>query len=241
MNAPEIAEPEDRWAAAKFAILCVGLLSGLICFWALDVHKWLGFEQAQGFIEQAGWWGVVLFVVIFAISIIMMMPASILTLLAATLFEPITAYLALLTGAMLGASGCFALGRVLGRGFVAQQLKGSKHKWLKAIERMDASLAEHGFKAMLYLRLGPLPFAIPSYAAALSSLRFRDFFWGTCIGSLPQILVFVFLGDTLKTLLARGVWEMLTAWESWVAVGSFALVFMLPFFLPKLSASTDAS
>ena len=55
-----------------------------------------------------------------------------------------------------------------------------------------------GFKTMLIVRLipGP-PFAIWNYGAGVANVKFRDYFFGTLLGTLPAHVIFAYCADAL--------------------------------------------
>ena len=63
--------------------------------------------------------------------------------------------------------------------------------------RLDRFVEEHGAVLIFVLRLIPLvSFDAISYAAGLSSIRFRAFLLATALGMAPGTFAFVFLGGS---------------------------------------------
>ena len=91
-------------------------------------------------------------------------------------------------GSLAGGVISFGISRRFGRGLVA----GSG-----PAERLDRFVGEHGAVLVFVLRLIPLvSFDAISYAAGLSSIRFRGFLLATAIGMAPGTFAFVFLGGS---------------------------------------------
>jgi len=132
----------------------------------------------------------------------------------------------------------FGLGRWLGRDFVSQVLGASHHsKLLERLERLDRALEERGFLTMTYLRLGHLPYFLPSYIGALTGMSFKDYFFGTLVGSIPNTFVFVFLGDTLRRAWEQGSWDALLDWRTPVAIALVVISALLPLILARWNRS----
>lgn len=157
---------------------------------SIGVHGsgWGGPERLQGLVESAGWAGVVVFVVGYAVLVLAPTPASVLTILAGALFGVWWGTVLAWAGALLGALGGFALGRRLGRPAVDRMLRGR-------LQQADHVLSDHGLVAVLAVRLLPLfPFTPLNYAAGLLGLRRRDYTLGTALGIIPGALAYASVG-----------------------------------------------
>lgn len=95
-----------------------------------------------------------------------------------------------LAGYAASASICFAITRSLGRRRV---------EWLArrlALNTLDRWISRYGAGAVFGLRLAPgFAFDGVSYAAGLTGIRYPRFLLASVLGSLPQTVVFVFLGE----------------------------------------------
>ena len=228
-------------AAFKFAALACILVTGVALAWASDLGAFWEVERLRQTVADQGALSPLIYIGLFALSVIFALPATAITLVGAALFEPVAAYFIILSGAMLGATVSFGLGRWLGRDFVSQVLGATHHsKLIERLGRLDRALEERGFLTMTYLRLGHLPYFLPSYLGALTGMSFRDYFWGTLVGSIPNTFVFVFLGDTLRRAWEQGSWDALLTWRSPVAVGLVLVSALLPLVLARFGKTPEA-
>lgn len=157
---------------------------------ALHFSGWSGPDRLQELVAGAGWGGVVIFVLGYALLVLIPTPASVLTILGGALFGLWWGTLLAWAGAMLGATGGFLVGRRLGRPSVDRLLNGR-------LRQADAVLSEHGLLAVLAVRLLPLfPFTPLNYAAGLLGVRLRDYVLGTAIGILPGALAYAAVGSS---------------------------------------------
>ena len=130
----------------------------------------------------------VAYVAAYAVLACLPTPASLLTITGGALFGLGwgTAYAWL--GAMAAAVLAFELGRLLGHDAVQKITRGR----LDAAQRV---LDEHGFAAMLAIRLTPVfPYLAVNYGAGLSSLARRDYLLATALGILPGAVAYVAVG-----------------------------------------------
>jgi uncharacterized membrane protein YdjX (TVP38/TMEM64 family) len=117
------------------------------------------------------------------------LPASVLGIAAGALFGVAGGFAAAALGTLAGALAAFGLTRSLARPVIARLVRRRP-----ALVRLDAALADDGWKLVCLLRISPLmPFAVTSYALGLSSVRFRAYLLGT-LASLPPLLAYVLLG-----------------------------------------------
>lgn len=91
---------------------------------------------------------------------------------------------------LLGSSINFFMGRSLLRGPLKRHLPQRLEKWYKAFNN-------HGFSAVLYLRLFPLTNAtLTNLLGGVSDLRYSSYILATAIGYLPFTIAFATLGSS---------------------------------------------
>lgn len=140
-------------------------------------------------VDGLGAWGVVAFVIGYAVATVAFVPGSLLTLGAGAIFGLAEGTALVLVAATLGASAAFLVSRYVARGAVERRLAGNPR--LAAIDR---AIGEQGWKIVLLLRLSPVfPFNLLNYALGLTRVRFRDFV-AASIGMLPGTVLYVYYG-----------------------------------------------
>lgn len=169
----------------QLGVLVLGFVGAVT---ALHLSGWDGPAQLQDLVRSAGWAGVIVFVVGYALLALAPTPASVLTILAGALFGVWWGTLLAWAGALLGATGGFAIGRRLGRSAVDRLLRGRLHQ-------ADVVLSDHGLATIIAVRLVPLfPFTPLNYAAGLLGIRTRDYVVGTAVGIVPGALAYASVG-----------------------------------------------
>lgn len=147
-------------------------------------------NQLQLWLKQAGIWAPVIYIVIYTIATILVMPSTALNLTGGAIFGPWLGTLWTSIGAIVAAVVAFIFARTSGREFVARRLAG---KW----QAMDAEMQQGGLFYMFAIRLLPIiPYGLVNFAAGLTSIKFRDYLLGTILGTVPGILPFVLLGSS---------------------------------------------
>ncbi|MFL6332181.1 MAG: TVP38/TMEM64 family protein [Pyrinomonadaceae bacterium] len=185
-------EPRKTWilflavSASTFALLAAGRLFGFD-------GEWLG-----AVLQRAGAWAPVLFVLCYAVGVSLLLPATPLNLLAGAVFGPVAGTLLTSAGALVGAVVNFALARSVGRRGGADRLT---QKW----PTVGGELRRGGAWYVFAMRLLPvIPYGVVSYAAGVSPIRFRDYFWSSLPGTVLGILPFVLIGSSGVRVLQRG-------------------------------------
>lgn len=143
-------------------------------------------------------------------AIVAPLPAFVITFANASLFGACWGALLSWSSAMAGAALCFYLARILGREAV------EKFTGRAVLNSMDGFFTRYGKHTILICRLLPfVPFDPVSYAAGLTSMRFRHFAIATAIGQLPATLVYSWVGS----LLTGGTFWFMTGLSILFALG----------------------
>ena len=184
---------------------------------------YINIQTISGFIDRAGIWAPVVYILIYAAGVCIFLPGTLLTGIGAAVFGPYYGFIYVWIGAMIGSTGAFFIGRTLGRDYAASLIGKKLKKYDNAIER-------NGFATVLYLRLVYFPFTPMNFGMGLTKIRFIDYFFGTGLGIIVGTFILTFFIGTLKEVWASGNWEELISFK---VFGSVAL-FIFSFFIPKI-------
>lgn len=204
------------FAAASIALVRFGPLKGVLTA-----------EAVGGAIRDAGIWGPVLFVAVYAAGVCLFVPGTLLTALGGVIFGPYLGFAAVWAGATAGAAAAFWIGRSLGREMAAS-LIGDR------LKRYDDAIARNGFATVLYLRLIYFPFTPMNFGMGLTGVRFRDYLLGTALGIVVGTFVFTFFAGTLRDAWMGGDWRQLLTPRAILAVALFAFSFFIPKIVRKI-------
>lgn len=210
-------------AVVKVTVLVAFIIGAVALVRLTPIKGYLTAETVGRFLETAGVWGPLVFVVIYAGGVCLFIPGTLLTALGAAVFGPYRGFVFVWLGAMLGASAAFWIGRTLGREFSASMI-GDR------LKRYDDAIERNGFAAVLYLRLVYFPFTPMNFGMGLTKVHFWDYFFGTGLGILVGTFIFTFFVGTLRDVWAGGEWGQLLSGK---VVFSVAL-FVFSFFIPKI-------
>ena len=192
------------WTRALLVLLVLG--SFLAAAFFLPLADWIIAlaEQARG----TGASGVALFVLVYIVSTVALLPGSILTLAAGFAYGPVWGLAVASPASVAGATCAFLLGRTALREWAARKVGRSPRA-----RAIDAAVARQGFKLVLLLRLSPLvPFNLLNYILSLSRVPTSRYVLASFLGMLPATALYVYLGSLapaaaqLATSAAGGGW-----------------------------------
>ena len=189
-------------------------------------------EALGAFLESAGFWAPLLFILVYAVGVCLFVPGTLLTGLGAAIFGPYWGFLWVWIGAMIGSTGAFVIGRTLGREFAASLIGDRLKKYDEAVER-------NGFATVLYLRLVYFPFTPMNFGMGLTRVRFIDFFAGTGLGIIVGTFIFTFFIGTLKEVWASGEWGQLISFKVFFSIALFIFSFFIPVLIKRFKGQAD--
>jgi len=216
-----------KGALLKASILVVFIVVAIYVIRFTPVKDFLTPEALSRFLEAAGIWAPLLYMLVYAVGICLFVPGTLLTALGAAIFGAYWGFLYVWVGAMVGSSAAFWIGRTLGREFAASLIGDRLRKYDDAIER-------NGFATTLYLRLVYFPFTPMNFGMGLTKVRFWDYVFGTGLGIIVGTFIFTFFVGTLKEVWASGNWGELLSFKVFFSVGLFIFSLFIPKIIKKI-------
>lgn len=215
---PRLSRNSLRWilvlgvALLGFAALRAGLPGG--------VQRLL--KGALDWIEHLGPWAPVVFVLLFVLLCVLVIPGSPLTFGAGAVFGFWQGALLVSLAATLGATAAFLVSRHLGRAWVTRRF-GTHPVFLS----LDQAVAAEGWRIVFLTRLAPVfPFFLLNHIYGLTRVRLRPYVLATWAGGFPGSTLLVYLGWVARQG-AQGASS--TDWLRWgffVVTGGAAMVYL---------------
>jgi len=219
-------------AAIKALILAAFIIGAILLVRFTPVKQFLAPDVLGRYLDMAGLWAPVIFILIYATGICLFIPGTLLTAVGAALFGSYWGFVVVWIGAMIGASAAFFIGRTLGREFAASLIGDRLKKYDDAIER-------NGFATVLYLRLVYFPFTPMNFGMGLTKVRFWDYFSGTGLGIIVGTFIFTFFVGTLKAVWASGNWAELISFKVFFSIGLFVFSLFIPKIIKKIKGEEN--
>ena len=183
----------SRARGLKAAILVAIFMLVVALAWRFPVGHWI--VSLADRLRGMGATGVALFIAVYVIAAVALLPGSLLTLTAGFAYGPVGGLLVASPASVLAAAAAFLLGRTVLRGWVRKRIAG-----YPKVRALDTAIGRNSFKLILLLRLSPLiPFNILNYALGLSDASVGRYVVASFIGMLPGTWMYVYLGSLATT------------------------------------------
>ena len=177
-------------------LLIVGLLAGITL--AIVYRDRFDAAALQTWINDMGVLAPIVFMLIYALTTVLFLPGSVITLAGGALFGPVWGTLYNLTGATLGAVLAFLISRYLASDWIADKAGGRVRQLINGVEG-------EGWRFVAFVRLVPLfPFNLLNYALGLTKIRFLHYLLATWIFMLPGAIAYTWLGYAGREAIGGG-------------------------------------
>lgn len=164
--------------------------------WLLPVRHWT-IALAER-IRGAGPTGVLIFLAVYIVAEVALVPGSLLTMTAGFAYGPLGGLLVASPASVLAATAAFLLGRTVLRGWIQKKIERSPKS-----RALDRAIGRNSFKLILLLRLSPvIPFNVLNYMLGLSDANLARYVVASFIGMLPGTWLYVYLGSLATTAAA---------------------------------------
>lgn len=182
--------PPPHGASAPNRTWLTGLVLAGLGLAIVFLHPQQQLATARDWISRLGPWAPWVFILIYVVACVFLVPGSALTLAAGALFGIVRGSLIVSVAATLGATAAFLVGRHFARRWVEERLQ--NYPRFAAVE---LAVAREGWKVVLLTRLSPVfPFTLLNYAFGLTRVSLRDYIVASWVGMLPGTVLYVYLG-----------------------------------------------
>ncbi|PSN14920.1 TVP38/TMEM64 family protein [filamentous cyanobacterium CCT1] len=179
-------------------LILVGVVISLIGS-QLPLAEW--FVVVNQKLAALGFWAIPAFILVYFVVTILGLPNILLILVAGSLFGLLTGTIVASVSDVLGAVGCFLIGRTLARDRIS--------RWVQKrpqFARLDQAVERKGWKVLLLTRLSPLvPSSILNYGFSCTSVSFRQYVFFSWVGMLPVIGLYTYMGSFGTYLLSSEI------------------------------------
>ena len=176
----------------KWLLLGLGLIALGAAWYFLPVKDWV--KTFNGWVEQRGAWGYVIFIAAYAVATVFFFPGSLMTVGAGLAFGLWRGFAVVSAGSTLGAALAFLIARYFVRSRVEMAAKNNPK-----FAAMDEAIGREGWKMVALLRLSPLlPFNLSNYLYGVTKIGFWPYLAASWAGMLPGTFLYVYLGAAGK-------------------------------------------
>jgi len=200
----------------------------LICAIAFAVfyRKQFDINAIQSWLDSAGIFAPLIFILVYALATVLFLPGSVITLAGGALFGPVLGTLYNLTGATLGATLAFLLSRYLAGDWVRKKARGK-------IDQLITGVEQEGWKFIAFVRLVPIfPFNMLNYALGLTRISVWKFILSSFVFMLPGGAAYTYLGYLGREAATGGSGSLIQ--KILIGIALLATAFFLPGFVKRM-------
>ena len=176
--------------AVPLIVAIVIAIAGLIAFstHALPLDVWLPLLRV--WIEDQGSFGILIFGLIFVISVLLFIPGALLTMLAGGIFGLAWGTVIVSVASSVADGIAFLIARYYARGAVTRLAQRYPRFGI-----LETAITEAGWPVVALLRLSPtVPYSASNYLYGLTGIRFFPYWITTWAFTLPGTAAYVYLG-----------------------------------------------
>lgn len=179
----------------KTVIFCLIIVLGIVLFYSTGLSQELqNVSKMQAWFHSQGSWGYLTFIVICVVTAVFMLPGGLLAIIAGIAFGGWTGGLLTAIGSTIGASISFLLGKTMLKDSIIARYGNNK-----TFKQIMNGVKQNGTEFLILTRMVPIfPYAIQSYAYALTPMRFWKFSIISGITMMPACFIYaIFASDIL--------------------------------------------
>lgn len=196
--------------------LAMLVISVATWFYASGTYAAIDPEKMRAWLQDAGAWGGVLFVLVYCVLQPLGVRSVFFLLSAPMVWQPLTAFALSWAGAVAASVAAFGFARFVGRAWVQRRLP-------PGIRRLDDRLATRGLRTVLLLRLFFYTAPTLQFALGVSRVRGGAFLTGTILGVVPFTALMTLLGAQINAWLVE---HPISTWP-WDRFGPLIIALLL--------------
>jgi len=159
-------------------------------------------ERIRESVEQMGVMAPVIFMLLFALTAVLAIPATVMVITGGLLFGPWLGTFYNVTGATLGAVLAFVISRYMASAWASRMIE---QKAGDRMKRVIAGVEKEGWRFVAFTRLVPvIPYFALNYVMGLTRVPLSHYALATYIALIPSIFAFTYLADAGRQAVNQG-------------------------------------
>ncbi|WP_105283724.1 TVP38/TMEM64 family protein [Escherichia fergusonii] len=183
-------------AECKFVVGSLTFALAIYLVYASGIFNFISdLPHLQALIRQSGIFGYILYILLFVIATLLLLPGSVLVIGSGIIFGPFLGTLLSLVAATLASSVSFLIARWMGRELVLKYVGDTT-----VFQSIEKGIARNGIDFLILTRLIPLfPYNIQNYAYGLTAIAFWPYTFISAFTTLPGIFIYTFMASDFVT------------------------------------------
>ncbi|MGM0369961.1 MAG: TVP38/TMEM64 family protein [Bacillota bacterium] len=152
-------------------------------------------QEIKAVIDGLGFWGPLVFIGLWILSAVFLLPGGALGLVGGALFGPWLGTFYTIFGATIGAAAAFLAGKYVARDMVKGMVENNPK-----LQKIDKGVEKDGWRFLMLTRLVPIfPYNVQNYVYSLTAVDLFTYTWTTFVFMLPGSLAFSFAGGAITS------------------------------------------
>ncbi|MCI0550783.1 MAG: TVP38/TMEM64 family protein [Anaerolineae bacterium] len=156
-----------------------------------ELSSWEVAQRVLNFLTD-GFWGPLIYIVLYAVRPLILFPATILSLAGGFAFGPILGVIYTIIASNISSTIAFFVGHYFGEGIFKEAGSGN------LIQHYARRMRENSFETVMIMRLIFLPYDAVSYLAGFLRIKYWPFILATALGSIPGTVAFIGFGASIE-------------------------------------------
>jgi uncharacterized membrane protein YdjX (TVP38/TMEM64 family) len=196
-NSTQIPSPK-RWFqihARKLTALLFWILLIAGYQWYANANQLSPLQVVQQLLDfmTNGFWGPIIYILLYAIRPLILFPSTVLTLAGGFVYGPVWGVVYTVIASNISSTIAYFIGHFFGEGM----LKDDGSDGL--IQRYARRMRENSFETVMIMRFIFLPYDAVSYLAGFLRIKYWPFILATALGSIPGTMAFIGFGASIET------------------------------------------
>lgn len=152
-------------------------------------------DNLRNILERLGWIGYLFFILLSIVVAVFLLPGQFLAIVGGLVYGGFVGGCLTIVGASLGCTISFIIGKYLVRDYIVQRFKNDA-----TFQKIEQGVRENGISFLIFTRLVPIfPFAIQSYAYALTPMSLKKFSLISFLTMMPASFVYTFMASEIAS------------------------------------------
>lgn len=152
-------------------------------------------DNLRNILERLGWIGYLFFILLSIIVAVFLLPGQFLAIVGGLVYGGFVGGCLTIVGASLGCTISFIIGKYLARDYIVQRFKNDA-----TFQKIEQGVRENGISFLIFTRLVPIfPFAIQSYAYALTPMSLKKFSLISFLTMMPASFIYTFMASEIAS------------------------------------------
>ncbi|NOT05353.1 MAG: TVP38/TMEM64 family protein [Anaerolineales bacterium] len=146
-----------------------------------------------------GFWGPIIYIILYAIRPLILFPSTVLTLAGGFVYGPVLGVVYTVIASNISSTIAYFVGHFFGEDMLKDDEETLKvSKTFRVLQGYARRMRENSFETVMIMRFIFLPYDAVSYLAGFLRIKYWPFILATALGSIPGTMAFIGFGASIE-------------------------------------------